>query len=108
MKPLKVVKDYLNKLLQGPNVIPKGMFDMSEYFRHNGPINFEFKKENGLIIALSTNFREGTIIAQGATPQEVDSNIKDAILTSFEVPSAYVKKNSIHRVGEQQSTYALA
>lgn len=40
-------------------------------------------------MARSTNFRYGSIITSGKDEQEVDRNIKDAILTSFEIPSAY-------------------
>lgn len=108
MNIVKVLKDRLNKTLQGPNVLPTGMFELSEYFRHNGPINFDFHNEDGLIVAVSTNFNHGKIITQGKDRAELDNNIKDAILTSFEIPSAYAAQADIHRVDEQKMSYVLA
>ena len=40
--------------------------------------------------------------------KELDKNIKDAILTSFEIPSSYAKEAKIHRVGDGRKEYALA
>ena len=58
---------------------------------------------------MSTNFRFGSIITSGKTREELDENIKDAILTSFDVPSAYAKEAAVKSVGEaSKGAYALA
>lgn len=108
MNPLKILNDHLIKLLFGKQTIPHGLFDISEYFRLYEPINFEYEKSQGLIIAKSTNFKWGTIITSAGDKSELDKNIKDAILTAFEVPSSYSKEASIHRLGSKEKSYALA
>ena len=109
-KVLKVLKDYIVKAAwDNDNLRPKGLFELSEYMRHNSGINFEYhKNEDGSLTAVSTNFRYGSIITQGKDLQELDKNIKDAILTSFEIPSSYAKEARIVKVGDQQKEYALA
>ncbi len=104
---LKRSKDAIAKTTSG-GYVPRGLFELSEYFRTNKAINFEFHNENGKIVAVSTNFRHGSIITVGKNTKELDANIKDAILTSFEVPSSYAKEASISRVDEQKQGYALA
>ena len=96
------------KLLWGKTSVPRGLYDMSRYFRIHGPINFDKKAEDGLIIAKSTDFLEGTIVTCGKDEEELDGKIKDAILTAFEVPSSYAKEAGIHRVGEESDAYAIA
>jgi len=109
MPLLKKTKDNLIKLLLGSSAVPRGLFKMGEYFRHNGPINFKREQGDGAIIAISTNFRYGSIVTSGKDEKELDSNIKDAILTSFDVPSSYAKEASVNKVGDaQQEKYALA
>ncbi|MCK5416173.1 hypothetical protein KAI92_01960 [Candidatus Parcubacteria bacterium] len=103
---LKQVKDHLVKLLNG-NSVPVEYLELKKYFRFNEPINFEFKKEDGEIIAISTNFRHGSIITSAKTQEELDKNIEDAILTSFEVPSSYKKMAGLHKVGQVQHQYAI-
>lgn len=105
---LKNIKDSLIKYLAGSDFLPEEVFDASEYFRHFRAINFEFKKDDGLFIATSTNFQWGTVIASGKTLKELDRNIKDAILTAFSVPSAYADKLKIQNIDESQKKYALA
>ncbi len=104
---LKRGTDYIVKIASG-TYVPRGLFELSEYFRINEPIKFEFYKEDGKLIAVSTNFRQGSIITSGKNPQELDVNIKDAILTSFEVPSSYAKEAGVSRVDERKQEYALA
>lgn len=92
----------------GTTSVPVGLYEVSEYFRHNGPIHFDFHTSDGVIVAVSKNFRHGSIITQGHNKAELDAKIKDAILTAFEVPSSYKKEASIKRVGEESQQYVLA
>ena len=107
MSIIKQTKDYLAKTLAGSRFVPQGLFEASEYFRHNGPIKFEFKIENDQHIAISTNFRYGSIVTTGKDVEELEKNIKDAILTSFDIPSSYAKEANILKVGQERG-YAFA
>lgn len=104
----KVIKDRLIKLLFGGNSVPRGLFELTNYFRLHGPIKFEFKQDEGVFIAISKDFIYGKIITQGKDIKELDKNIKDAILTSFEVPSSYEKEACVHKVTEANNEYAFA
>lgn len=108
MAIVKVIKDYLVKSLNGADFVPRGLLDMHEYFKANEPIHFNYTNENGVIVAVSQNFRYGSIVTSGKNEEEVDKNIKDAILTSFEIPSSYSKEAKITRVGERKAEYVLA
>lgn len=110
MKPLKVFKDYIVKYTFGAaNITPRGLYDMSEYFRRNRGIDFDFhKSEDGTILAVSTNFRYGSIITEAKNENELDKKVRDAIMTSFEVPSSYSKEANIRRVGAEKKEYVLA
>ena len=108
MGHVKRIKDYMLKILSGQTYVPRGLYDMSQYFRVHGPINFEKRQENGLIVARSTDFLQGTIVTCGEDEAELDGKIKDAILTAFEVPSSYAKEAGLHRVGEESDAYAIA
>lgn len=101
------IKKYFIKIFCG-NYLPEELFDLTNYFRHYRYINFTYKKELGKIIAISTNFRYGTIITSGRSKRELDKNIKDAILTAFEVPSAYAREAKIVGEGAYKQAYALA
>ncbi|MBU1029079.1 hypothetical protein KKE28_02655 [Patescibacteria group bacterium] len=103
----KVIKDMLLKLLWGKSSVPRGLYELDRYFRVHGPIEFESREEDGLIIATSKDFLQGSIVTFAETRDELDAKIKDAILTAFEVPSSYAKEAGIKRVGESES-YALA
>ncbi|MBP7060654.1 MAG: hypothetical protein KBA91_01600 [Candidatus Moranbacteria bacterium] len=109
---LKIVTDSIAKaLLDGKGSVPRELLELNQYFRRNDPINFEFKKEGGLIIGVSTNFRFGSIVSTGKNPAELDKNIKDAILTAFDVPSSYAKEANVINVGAnvaEKKSYALA
>ena len=107
---LKVLKDRIIKAAwDDEDLKPKGLFELSEYMRHYKGINFDdHRNEDGTYTAVSTNFRFGSIITSGRTMEELDKNIKDAILTSFEIPSSYAKEANIVEVGKEQKEYALA
>lgn len=105
----KRFKDQLIKILLGKSAVPRGLFELNQYFRHYGPINFRREEgDGGNIIAVSNNFRHGSIITSGRDLEELDKNIKDAILTSFEIPSSFAAEAGLHKVGDKQEEYALA
>jgi hypothetical protein len=109
MSLIKQPKDYAIRLLLGKNAVPSGLSELNQYFRLYDPIAFHFEKqEDGSLVALSKNFRYGSIITRGATEKELNEKIKDAILTAFEVPSTYAKKVNLKRVGAEQEEYAIA
>ncbi|MBT4516890.1 MAG: hypothetical protein HOC78_03260 [Candidatus Komeilibacteria bacterium] len=102
----KQVKDYLIKALRG-KYVPEGLVELTKYFVHNDAIRFDYKEDSGGWVAISKNFRHGSIVTSGKNKKELENNIKDAILTSFDVPSAYMKETGIHKVGEGLE-YAIA
>lgn len=105
----KKVKDRLIKLLLGKSAVPQGLVELNQYFRHYGPISFRREQgENGNLIAISNNFRYGSIVTSGSNIEELDKNIKDAILTSFEVPSSYAREAGVRNTGDKLEEYALA
>lgn len=108
MAYFKKAKDRFIKSLLGSAAVPRGLYDLTKYFQTYGSINFEYKHEADQIIAISDNFRYGTIITSAKDFQELDRKIKDAILTSFEVPSSYSKEAKIYKEGEESKVYALA
>ncbi|MFC1678248.1 hypothetical protein ACFLZ9_00750 [Patescibacteria group bacterium] len=112
MSLFKQTRDYIKKYfiygIHGHKYVPRELFDMMRYFKNNGAINFEYKEEKDCIVAISTNFIYGSIVTSGKNKKELDKNIKDAILTSFDIPSSYAKEAAIKREGELQSAYASA
>jgi len=109
MPLVKIAQDQILKLFFGNTFVPAELLELNKYFRNFGPINFvNVKTAEGLIIAHSTNFRFGSIIAQGTSLEELDKNIKDAILTSFSIPSSFAKEAGITKVGDMAEQYALA
>lgn len=109
MSVTKQIKDYVIKLTLGKAIVPRGLYDSSEYFRMYGAIRFEFDKTKDCLIAKSSNFKWGTIITEGQDEKELDKNIEDAILTAFEIPSSYKKESGIARVGSvKNKEYAIA
>lgn len=110
MKYIKVTRDWLLKLVLGSiSTVPRGLVELNKYFRLFGPINFEYKKEDdNVIVAISTNYKYGTIITSAKNLRELDQKIKDAILTSFEVPSSYAQEAKIVKQGAENKQYALA
>ena len=103
----KRAKDYVLKFISGKEFVPQGLVEINRYFRLNDPINFEFKKEDNAIIGISKNFRFGSIVTSGKNLEELDKNIKDAILASFEIPSSYAKEANIKNTNERHQEYAL-
>jgi hypothetical protein len=108
MSLIKVAKDHAIKLLLGKETVPVGLADLQRYFRIYGEINFTKHREGSVIVAVSSDFNQGSIVTQGRDDDELDENIEDAILTAFEVPSSYAKEAGIHRVGDAASAYAPA
>ena len=106
MSLVKKTKDQLLKLLYGKDFVPRGLFELDQYFRMNGPMHFDYKKEGDITVAISKNFRHGSIVTSGKNKEELDRNIKDAILTSFCVPSSYSKEARIVNTGKDKQ-YAL-
>lgn len=109
-KVFKVMGDYfIKKAWDRGDLRPKGLFDLSQYMLHFGPIHFDnHVNEDGTITAVSNDFRFGSIVTSGKDLAELDKNIKDAILTSFEIPSSYAKEAKVRKVGTEQKEYALA
>lgn len=95
MSITKKIRDQLVKALYGKGSVPRGLFDLHEYFRIYKQINFDFHQENGTIVAVSKDFKQGSIITSGIDKKELDQNIKDAILTAFSVPSSYASEAGI-------------
>jgi len=107
MSLYKQAKDHLIRAFLGKNAAPAGLVELNRYFRLYDPINFNYEKqEDGSLVAVSTNFRYGSIITSAARQDELDEKIKDAILTAFEVPSSYAKDAGIHRVAEKGYAFA--
>ena len=91
MSIIKQAKDLATRVTSGRSM-PAGLIEMHSYFKNNGPIKFNQHRKNGLIVAVSSNFIYGSIVTSGKNTNELDKNIKDAILTSFEIPSTYAKE----------------
>lgn len=104
----KKAKDKLIKVLLGKASVPRGLFELNQYFRHYNDISFRYEQgEEGNIIAISENFKYGSIITSGKDSEELDKNIKDAILTSFEIPSSFAHEAGLHRVGHEHERCSL-
>ena len=108
MNITKVARDHLAKVLLGTASVPRGLFELNQYFRQFGPIHFDKHREDGLIVAVSQDFKLGKIVTSGSNEKQLDEQIKDAILTVFEVPSSYREEAGVIRVGEKKDSYALA
>jgi len=107
MSLYKQVKDQLIRFMLGRNAMPPGLVDINNYFRVYGPINFRYEQQDdGSFVAVSKNFRYGTIITSALRQNDLEEKVKDAILTAFEVPSSYAKEAGVHRVGQEEYAYA--
>ena len=102
----KQAKDYAIKILRG-KYVPEGLVELTKYFVHYDSIRFDYKEDVDGWVAVSENFQYGSIVTSGKNKKELEKNIRDAILTSFDVPSAYMKEAGIHKVGEGLE-YAVA
>jgi predicted RNase H-like HicB family nuclease len=109
MSLLKQAKDRLIRLALGSKVVPSGLAELGHYIRVNGSIDFGFEKqEDGSYVAVSKDFRYGSIVTAGKDLRELEDNIKDAILTSFEIPSSYARDADLRRVESDKRGYAFA
>ncbi len=103
----KQAKDQLVRLILGREFAPQGLVELNQYFRSFDPIRFRIEQqEDGSFVAISHNFRYGSIITHAATRDQLDEKIKDAILTAFSVPSSYAKEAALNRVGETEYAFA--
>lgn len=105
---IKIIKDKVLKLIWGKEYVPEGLLELYKYFRHNDPIEFDVNFENGKLIAVSKNFRHGSIVTSGINQEMLDKNIEDAILTSFDIPSSYSKEAAVGKIGQNSKSYAVA
>lgn len=105
---IKQIKDKILKLILGNEYVPEGLLELYKYFRHNDPIDFDVTFEDGQFIAVSKNFRHGSIVTSALTKEKLDKEIEDAILTSFDIPSAYSKEAAVINVGKKVKSYAVA
>lgn len=110
MSYFKMTQDWFLKLVSGKSFVPAGLLDLYRYSKNYGSINFKVEKseDGSTLIAISTNFRYGSIVTSGRDEEELDKNIKDAILTSFEVPSSYASEAKVENISNAQKVYALA
>lgn len=107
MSIVKQTKDQFIKAVLGKDSVPRGLAELHHYFRMNDPIEFRYEQqENGYLVAISQNFRYGSIVTHASNKAELDENVKDAILTAFEIPSSYAKEAGVHQV--QEKGYAFA
>jgi len=105
----KKISDHFKKMCDGKDYVPRGLMEINRYFRFYGPIRFEYKQESGTTIAISQNFKYGSIVTYGKDRKELEKNIRDAIITSFDIPSSYAKEAAIKEVGKnKEKVYALA
>ena len=103
----KQAKDYLIKFMLGSASVPSGLVDLHHYFRMYEPISFRYEiQEDGSIVAISNNFRYGSIITHADSSAELDDKIIDAILTAFSVPSSYAKEAGVHRTDAKEYAFA--
>jgi hypothetical protein len=90
MEVLKVVKDHIDKWVFHRGQMPLEVKEWKKYVAVNGAVTFKFdEQEDGSWVASSTNFKYGSIITSADSKEDLDSEIKDAILTAFSIPSAY-------------------
>ncbi len=107
MSLYKQTKDRFIRAVNGKSLVPSGLAELHHYFRVYEPITFRYKKQDdGSLIAISNNFRYGSIITQANQKEELDEKIKDAILTAFEVPSSYAKEADVQRLEEKEYAFA--
>ena len=109
---LKVARDHISRLVVQafvPDYRPKSLVELKDYFYHYHTINFDYHQgDNGRTIAVSNNFYNGSIVTSGNDKKDLDSNIKDAILTAFNVPSSYAGDAGITEESSRQGQYAPA
>ena len=52
--------------------MPRGLFDLHEYLRVYKQIGFDYHNEDGIIVAVSNDFKQGSIVTSGADKNAVD------------------------------------
>lgn len=104
MSITKRTKDYFYKVMSGGKGADREIAELHQYFRLYGPISFDFVSEKDFTVAKSVNFRQGSIITFGKSPEEMDKKIKDAILTVFGVPSVYADRAKVVSVREKENS----
>ena len=106
---IKIINDYIRKAVLPKGYVPEGLVELLRYSRNYGSIKFNFtKSQDGFIVAESENFRYGSIVTSGKDDKELDTNIKDAILTAFSIPSSYSKEAKIMNDLERAREYVVA
>lgn len=112
MSLMKSIRDKAAKVLFSGFYVPGGLLEWKLYSRDFGGINFRIEQKDGVFFATSNGFRHGSIITSGSSIEDLDVNIRDAILTAFEIPSSYAKEADIKRQGErrpaQETQYVAA
>lgn len=107
MSLYKQTKDQLIKFMLGKASVPSGLSELNHYFRVYGPIHFRHEiQDDGAIVAISDNFRYGTIITSAQSVDQLDEKVRDAILTAFDVPSSYAKEAAIKRTDAPEYAFA--
>ena len=107
MHLIKRVRDSVVKFILGGHTAPQGLVELHYYFRTHEPIRFRNERqEDGSCIAISENFQYGKIITRADCVESLDDQVKDAILTAFDVPFSYAKEAGVHRVGETEYAFA--
>lgn len=87
--------------------MPAEINDFTRYFANYGPINFNIEeKKDGTFVAVSTDFKYGSIITSAKNMKKLDEEIKDAILTAFEIPSAFANEAKVIQEGSRELRYA--
>ncbi len=99
---MKFIRDKAAKALFSGFYIPEGLLEWKLYSRDFGGINFRIEEKENVFVASSKNFRHGSIITTGESREDLEENIRDAILTAFEIPSSYAKEASIVKEGERR------
>ena len=106
---MKYLKDYVIKFILAGDTVPAGLSEFHHYFRAYSPIKFNYHEQNDdSWVAVSKNYQYGKIVTSGSSMKELEQNIQDAILTSFEIPISYKKEAGIHKVGSRKGEYVFA
>ena len=92
----------LQAYLATPAQAQEKISDLLVELRHRG-IKFEIKEVNEdgehYLYAKSVDCPRGTIFTTGKTQEELESMIKDAIFTAFEIPPRYCNPDLINLEG---------
>jgi hypothetical protein len=102
----KVIKDNLDKHIFNRNKFISEINGFRRYFALYDSINFNIHQEDGVFVAKSTDYKYGSIITSADSKEEIEKEIKDAILTSFGIPSAYANEAKVVNTGSKSERYA--